>query len=147
MEKVILKVEGSQTDSSGETTNLQFVSEGQYYQKNGISYVLYNEAIAGGMDGTKTLLKINGDSIGVVRRGSVQQEQFFANGAQSISLYKTPYGAIDMSVRTKNINIDKGAISSSIHICYELAIGNKWQSDNELNIEITAADKKSKYLN
>ncbi|TCS77151.1 DUF1934 domain-containing protein [Pectinatus cerevisiiphilus] len=147
MEKVILRVEGSQTDSLGETTNLQFVSEGQFYHKDGMSYVLYNEVNSSGMEGTKTLLKITDDSIKLVRKGKVEHEQFFSSGAKSASRYKTPYGDVKISVHTKKLDINKGFISSSIHVSYEMAINDKWQSDNELHIEITAADKTSIYLN
>ncbi|MDQ0202417.1 DUF1934 domain-containing protein [Pectinatus haikarae] len=147
MERVILKVEGSQTDALGEITNLEFVSEGQCYHKNGMSYVLYDEVSSSGMQGTKTLLKIADDSIRLVRKGKIEHEQFFSSGLKSASRYKTPYGEIKISVHTKKLDIDKGFISSSIHVFYEMAIDGKWQSDNELHIEITAADKTSKYLN
>lgn len=147
MEKVILKVEGSQIDSLGETTNLEFISEGQYYYKNGMSYVLYDESPAGGMAGTKTLLKISDNSLQLIRRGSVEHEQLFAKGKDSISSYKTPYGDLSMSVHTESLDISKGFISSSIRVLYKMKIGEHWQTDNELHIEITAADKTSKYLN
>ncbi|WP_196592261.1 DUF1934 domain-containing protein [Pectinatus frisingensis] len=147
MEKVILKVEGTQTDLLGEKTSLEFLSEGQYYCKNGMSYVLYDESDSNGMEGTKTLLKIAGDSLRLVRRGTIENEQFFSNGVKSDSHYHTPYGDIKISVDTKQIDITMGSISSSIHVFYDVLIDGKWQSNNELHIEIVAADRQSRYLN
>lgn len=147
MEKVILKVAGSQTDALGETTNLEFTSEGQFYHKNGMSYILYEETSSSGMGRTKTLLKIAADSVGLVRKGDIEQEQLFSSGVKSASKYHTPYGDIEVSVHTKKIDIAKGSISSSVHLFYEMSVDDKWLSSNELHIEVTAADSESKYLN
>lgn len=147
MEKVILKVEGSQTDALGETTNIKFMSEGQYYYKDGTGYILYNEMDSRGMEGTKTLLKIADNTVRLVRKGKVAHEQFFSYGEKSDSNYRTPFGDIKITVYTKKLAIDKGLISSSIHIIYDMSIDDAWQSNNELHVEITAADKTSEYLN
>ncbi|WP_196594470.1 DUF1934 domain-containing protein [Pectinatus sottacetonis] len=147
MDKVILTVEGSQIDILGDTTSIEFIAEGQYCQKNGISYILYNETKSSGMEGTKTLLKIADNTVHLIRKGNISQQQFFSDGVKSDSQYQTPYGSMKIAVLTKKITIEKGTISSSVYINYDMLINGAWQSNNELHIEVTAADRKSEYLN
>lgn len=147
MDKVIVTVVGIQKDGLGEENRIELVSIGKHYYKNGVHYILYNDGEISGMDGTSTLLKISEKDVTLVRKGTIMQEQYFAEAVESASLYKTPYGNLNLSVLTHKLTISYGSISGNIDIVYGLSIDGKWQSDNEMHIEICAEQAKNSQMN
>lgn len=148
MDKVIVKVKGRQTDAVGEVSSVEMVAEGRHYFRNGKHYVLYNdEVMTGDSSSTETILKIAPDSLMLLRKGGINHEQFFALNKLSTSIYSTPYGKMQLEVKTDKINIEYGTVSGNIDVNYEMSINGKWQSKNELNIEVNVADEGVSRLN
>ncbi len=135
MEKVIVKVRGEQTGADGETNAIEVVAEGCHYEKNGMHYVLYDDHMAD--EPISTILRIEPDRLRLTRNGAVVQEQDFMNGVESTSEYRTPFGSLRMSVRTRNMEIAYGTVSGEIHVDYAMAVNGAWQSDNALHISIS----------
>ena len=147
MDKVIVKVKGQQTDAAGETSRIELIAEGRHYYRNGWHYVLYEDHMAEDVDDTSTILKIAPDTMVLLRNGSESQEQRFAAAQESTSVYRTPYGNLDLSVKTDRIAIVYGTVSGNIDVDYAMSINGKWQSRNELHIEISAAEEETSRLN
>ena len=147
MNKVIVTVVGRQKDAAGEENTIKMVAAGKHYCRNGKNYVQYEDHELSGTVATSTLLKIAGSSLTLLRRGAVTQEQHFAKGKESRSVYRTPYGELELSIRTETIDIVYGSISGNIDIAYALSINGQWQSDNELHIEICADQAEHNNLN
>lgn len=148
MDKVIVKVKGRQTDVVGEVSTVEMVAEGRHYFRNGKHYVLYNDNVMNASNvSTETILKIAPDSLLLLRKGGVCHEQFFAQDKVSSSLYKTPYGKMQLSVKTDKISIVYGNVSGNIEVDYALSINGQWQSRNELSIEVNIADGNTCRLN
>jgi len=147
MNKVIVTVVGRQKDAAGEENTIKMVAAGKHYYRNGQNYVLYEDHELSGATETSTLLKIAEDSLTLLRRGAVTQEQYFAKGKESRSAYSTPYGELELSIRTQDIDIVYGSISGNIDIVYALSINGQWQSDNELHIAICADQAENNNLN
>ena len=137
MNKVVVKVLGNQKDIYGEENKIEVVSVGKHYSKNDVHYVLYNDSENLGVDHTSTLLKIDKDNVTLIRKGKVEQTQFFKKLETSSSNYKTPFGNMRLTVLTKELDIAFGTVTGDIVIDYELAIDGQWQSENELRINIS----------
>ena len=63
-------------------------------------------------------------------------EQRFEKGREHTSIYRTPYGNIDLSVRTEALSVDYGEVAGRIDIRYGLWVNGAFQSQNRLHIEI-----------
>lgn len=135
MEKVIVKVRGEQTGADGETNAIEVVAEGRHYEKNGLHYVIYDDHMAD--EAISTMLEIEPHRLHLRRNGAVAQDQYFMNGMESTSEYRTPFGSMKLSVLTKNMEIAYGTVSGEIHVDYVMAVDGAWQSDNALHISIS----------
>ena len=138
MNKVVVKVSGNQKDINGEENKIEVVSVGKHYCKNDIHYILYNDSESLGVENTSTMLKIDRDNVTLIRKGKVEQTQYFKKLATSSSNYRTPFGNLKLTVLTKELDIAFGSATGDIAIDYELAIDGQWQSENELRINISA---------
>jgi uncharacterized beta-barrel protein YwiB (DUF1934 family) len=147
MDKVIVKVISRQMDAAGEVNHIEMMAEGRHYYRNGKHYILYDDRTLGDHEKTSTVLKIAADSLLLMRKGEVVHEQFFAQKQESSSVYHTPYGEMDMLVRTNKLEIVYGNVSGNIDVDYTLAINGVLQGNNELHIAVCAAASEKHKLN
>ena len=130
---VIVKVRGSWQDAQGQKDSVRTIAKGHHYFHRGKHYVIYeDDAVQDGKDGSEgsrvsTVLKIG---------GALEQEQRFEKGREHTSIYRTPYGNIDLSVRTEALSVDYGEVAGRIDIRYGLWVNGAFQSQNRLHIEI-----------
>ena len=103
--------------------------------KNGFK-AEYEETKLSGMEGTKTTMIINKDSFELMRCGSTETHMIFDRNNQSMSLYKTPYGNMTVTIDTKQLKIDVDEDGGNIHIVYTLLIECQQKIETDLNVDI-----------
>ena len=141
MREVVVSVTGIQQDQAGEENRQELVAAGRYYQKNNIDYIRYAESAASGLAGTQTILKISGQQLTLLRMGKVEQKLVFQLDKVSDSLYRTPLGDFNLSVKTNELVLQLSEGCGQIQITYELIIDGQWQSMNQLVIVIQEEQK------
>lgn len=103
--------------------------------KNGFK-VEYEETKLSGMEGTKTTMFIRKNSFQLMRRGSTETKMLFDKSNQSMSLYKTLYGNMAITIDTKHIKIDVDENGGDIHIIYTLLIEDQQRIETDLKVNI-----------
>jgi uncharacterized beta-barrel protein YwiB (DUF1934 family) len=136
MDTVVVSVIGIQRDQIGEENRLELITVGRHYQKNNIDYIRYEESAVSGLEGTTTTLKISDRRLLLLRSGKVQQRLVFQQDAVSDSLYRTPLGNFNLSVKTNKFTVELSKGLGKIQVAYELLLDGQWQSANQLVIEI-----------
>ena len=136
MQKVLVKVVGTQTDDDGEESRIELVSVGTRHEKNGVSYISYRESELTGLEGTTTVLKLYPDHLVLLRMGAVEQKQEFYAGQKRYSTYVTPFGNMKMGIFTRELAIQDGGESATVTVSYDLEINDRWQSFNTLSVNI-----------
>lgn len=125
----------SQVDMDGQKSDMEFFVEGNYTTKGQTKYLTYKESEISGMDGTTTTIKIDSDSLSIIRFGSITSKLEFKQGEVTKSIYSTPYGRFDISIDTKllEINIHEDG-KSTIKLSYILDTGAEQIMTNEMSI-------------
>ncbi len=138
MEEVILKVIGLQTSANGEKDDMEFVTEGKFYNKNGAVYIVYKETDLLGIDGSVTTIKIRDNIVKMQRYGPVRNEMTFEKGEKIEGEYETPFGTMPMEILTNIIDnkIESVVGKRYISIEYDLSIKGLTESQNQLTVEI-----------
>ena len=140
MKDIMLKIIGKQLSSDAEEVQLEFVTEGQFYEEDKSFYLIYEESAFSGMPGCKTKLELTGDQIKMSRLGKgvdTDTEIAFEKGKRHTGFFETPFGAVEMEVLTNDIvnnltNDGRGSVKIDYHICLKgLSEGR-----NRLNIEV-----------
>lgn len=140
MEKVIVKVRGEQTDMGGEKSRIEMVAEGRHYCRDGKHIILYEDNVMDNGGRISTVLKIAPDSVELLRSGAVTQAQRFDARETSVSQYRTPYGNLELAVRTEAVNVVYGTVSGQVDVCYALSVNGQAETRNELHIEISVTE-------
>lgn len=135
---VMFRIVGTQMNRGEKDEQIEFITEGKYYEKNNAIYLIYKETEVLGIEGSVTTLKIKDDKVNMKRYGSVGNEMCFEKGKRVTGEYETPFGNMPMELLTNSVenSIDRDTIKGYIHIDYDLSIRGLTDSRNKLNVEI-----------
>jgi uncharacterized beta-barrel protein YwiB (DUF1934 family) len=112
------------------------VTPGDFYKIEDGFKAQYDETKLSGMEGTKTTIVIREDSFDLIREGTTETRMEFKNNEKTVSLYKTPYGVLDISIDTRKLDINVSEEGGTINTMYILEIGNQPALKTNLTIDI-----------
>jgi uncharacterized beta-barrel protein YwiB (DUF1934 family) len=112
------------------------VTPGDFYETEDGFKVEYEETKLSGMEGTKTIIIIRPDSFELIREGTTETRMEFKNNKRTVSLYKTPYGIMDINIDTKKLDIDVSKDGGTVSTMYILEIGDQPALKTNLTIDI-----------
>ena len=141
MKEIMLKIVGRQIAGDDTEDQMEFVTEGRMYERNGATYLVYEESEFSGFPGCKTSLRLKGDAIRMKRIGEAAgygAEIEFKKGKRFISRYQTPYGMFDMEVLTHKVETNMGEDGSgTVDIEYQISLEGVVEGRNALRIEFS----------
>ena len=137
MKRVLVSVFSIQRDMDGKAVKSELVSAGKYYEKHGARYFVYKESEITGMEGVTTVIKLQTDgTLILLRLGKIRQKQEYAVGKVKKSLYETPFGDIEVSMKTYEIKVDMVDGIGRIYLAYDVLLGELTSTYNQLFMEI-----------
>ena len=110
---------------------IEVVSTGEYG-----FLVSYEETELSGMEGTTTYLKIFDEKLILQRKGSTIAELEFQKGNNNVSLYDTPYGTLELRVKTNDTIIKINDNGGKIKVDYDIALSGQKPYKTILDVEI-----------
>lgn len=131
--KAIISVSSRQI---GDDEDIEVVTPGIFYNEDGDFCAEYAETEISGMEGTTTTLKINPEKFSLIRSGSTNAKMDFDKKTDSVSMYNTPYGTLELRIETKKLDISVGEKGGDIYIKYLLSVLGQEPLDTTLKINI-----------
>lgn len=135
-----MRIVGSSIYDGVEENQVELVTEGKLYKRGGVIYLTYDESEFSGMEGCKTRLILDGDTICMTRKGTdvgINTEIHFQKGQRHSGYYDTPYGPIEMEVLTNELFSDvTGEEGGSIEIDYHISLKGLSEGRSRLNIQV-----------
>lgn len=140
MKDITLKITSKQNMGDHEEEQMEFVTDGKFYTRNGAGYIVYDETEMSGLMGCKTVIKLKDQSVKMKRDGEVgfNTELQFEEGKRYSSIYETPYGAIGLEVFTKEVanNLDMEKGEGIIDVLYQISIEGVAEGENRITIKV-----------
>lgn len=135
---VLLTIQGLQFAAEEGSENLETVTRADYYNKNNMHYVMYEEAIEGFPDVIRSLIKFDGDGMSLTKKGPVNAHLVFEENKKNITNYQTPYGDIFVGIDTKQISMQESEDRIRVEIDYELEVNYEHLADCIIRMDISA---------
>lgn len=137
MKPVLVKVQSIQRDSNGDELKLELTSEGKFYVKDQTQYIVYEESELTELDGVTTVIKVLPDqSVLLLRMGKMHQRQEYRKGKTSKSLYETPVGTLDVTMKTYECDIDLDDGIGTIRLGYDVELAGMGANYTQLTITV-----------
>ena len=93
---------------------------GEQFQKGNTTYLRYDEEHELGF--VKTTVKIAPKEVMIMRSGAVTMKQRFIKGQKTMTDYATPFGKLQLEIKTNSLTIDKAELEDKLVIIYDLQI-------------------------
>ena len=138
--RVQIRVHGRQRDEDGDVRESRTQAVARHDAKGGKHFFRYEDRAQLEGHVVPTILKLGTDALTLIRREPLAQQLEFFPQEERTSMYRTPYGTLALSVRTKSFfSACRADGTGRIELAYDLFIEGQFQSSNELTIEITNA--------
>jgi len=144
---IILTIKGLQFTGEMNEEQLEVVTSGRYYEKDGKHYIKYDEVMEG-IDGTvKNLIKINENGIEVTKRGQLTNvHMVFEENKKNMTYYDTPYGNLLIGIAATNFNVNTQQDRIDIQVDYALEINYEYLVDCTIQMNIISKNNRQAQL-
>ena len=137
---VIISIIGRQAYEGAEDDEIELVTEGVLKKQNGGYCLSYTESELTGLNGTKTVFDIVGDTITMTRTGDIRSQMVFQKGRKLYSVYDTPYGALTIGIQADRVKADICDYCGVIDISYTIEVDHAMTGESSLSIKVRKND-------
>ena len=137
---VLLSIRGLQFEGENDANDLETITAAQYYKKNDSHYVIYEEATEGFRETTKNIIKWNGNTLELTKRGLINVHMIFEEKKNNMTDYRTPYGSILIGIDTKQIQMTEEEDEVTVCVDYALSINYEHLADCKININVRSKE-------
>lgn len=138
--EVLLSIRGLQFEGANDANDLETITAAEYYKKNDSHYVIYEEATEGFQDTTKNIIKWNGETLELTKRGLVNVHMIFEEKKKNMTDYRTPFGSILIGIDTKQIQVAESEEQISVDVDYVLGVNYEYLADCKISMHVRAKE-------
>lgn len=128
----MLKFQSENGYTQGTSDKVEFVTQGDLFEKNGKYYLKYTEMMNKDEEPFKTTMKIENNKVTILRYGEVNTQMVLETGKKNVNYYETPYGALLVGVTADTMSLDIGEHKGCIKLNYDVEINNELSSRNNI---------------
>lgn len=132
---VLVSISGAHT-IDGESGDIEVITAGTYYFKNGRHYVIYDESIDGVEGSIRNTIKIGQGSVDVIKSGGARSHMVFEKERTNMSCYATPFGQMTVGVCTNSILVDETEDKLRVDVKYTLDVNYEQMSHCRLTMDV-----------
>lgn len=137
---VLVSMNGLQT-VEGTNDTVEFITVGEYYNKNGKHYIVYEDIDEDNGQKTKNMIKVSSESIEVKKKGYINAHMLFEKDKTKKSHYSTPFGDLIVEINANDIEIMEEEKKIEIRVGYALLINAQPTSNCEIHISVRELEK------
>lgn len=144
--EVLITISGSQF-ADGDSDEIQMITTGDYFLKNGNHYILYDEVLEGKHDIVKNTIKIRPEGLDIIKRGSSNVHMVFEKDRKNLSCYATPFGEMMIGINTNDICIAEEEDRLNVRVAYSLDINYQHVSECSIVLDVHSKNTADLHLN
>ena len=119
-----------------EDMDVEMVTRGDYYHRNGKHYILYDEVMEGFEGTVRNVIKVSPESVDIIKQGAASARMQFEKNKKNLSCYTTPLGDLMIGIQANRISIDEGQDHLKINVEYSLDINYQHASDCNISVSV-----------
>ena len=127
-QNVLISITGVQMTDDG-PQEVEMITTGDYFGKDGRHYVLYEEMTDDGSG-------IQPDSMSILKKGEASTRMVFEKNKKNLSCYVTPFGQMMIGIHTGNVQVREEEDLLKVDVDYSLDINYEHVSDCNITLEV-----------
>lgn len=144
---VLISISGIQfSEGANELAPMETVVAGEYYQKNGAHFLMYDEIVEEWGQPIHNFIKIRGGSVEIRRRGLLNTHMVFEQDKKSMTSYRLPFGEMKFGISTTGVKVEEESEWLTALVNYALDIDGKFFADCEVHIDVRQKEAAAELL-
>lgn len=139
-EDVLVSVKGLHMMEESEENEIETISAGRYYNRNGKHYILYEEAIEGTQELVQSCIKLQNGRMEVKKKGPLQSQMIFERDKKNTSWYYTPYGNMMAGIEVTDMKVRETDDLIEVNVDYSLEMNYEHMADCCIQVKVMAKD-------
>lgn len=141
-DEILVSVKGFHTQGIGEEEDeIEVLSAGKYYLKNGKHYILFDETDAEDGSITKNRIILEDGRMVLQKRGILNTRLVFEKNSKSQNDYHTPAGRMIAGIEVTKLDIRQ--MEELLEVCVEYALEFNYEKVADCRIQIKVMPKDS----
>lgn len=136
--EVMLTIKGIQKYPGEEPLETVTEAGAEFFLRGQSRYVMFEEIQEGFTESVKSMLKIKNNCVELTKKGLIQSHMIFEPKALYMTEYKTPFGGMQLGVRTKELRVLESEDVIRIDIKYMLESEEQVMADCSIQMTIKA---------
>lgn len=132
---VLITIRGVHT-LDHEDNDVEMIVRGDYYQKNGKHYILYEEILEGAEERVKNVIKISPSSMDIIKKCVTNSRMLFEKNKKNLSCYSTPVGNLVIGIQANHFYVEEQENSIKVNVDYSLDINYEHMSDCRICVDV-----------
>lgn len=138
--EVLISISGIQM-SGEEEDDIEMVTIGDYYRKNGKHYIIYDEIPEGETEVIKNTIKVGPDVMDIIKKGSVSTHMTFKKNERNSTCYATTMGDLMIGICTNQVQVEEN--DDLLRVAVEYSLDINYEHVSECNIMLSVQPKGS----
>lgn len=140
--EVLVKISGLHTmDEEQGNDQVEMITAGDYFLKNGKHYVIYEERLEGFDENVRNTVKITDNKMEIRKQGAAMAHMIFEKDKKNLTRYATPMGEMIVEVTTNEIEMKEDEDRLNVCVNYALDINYEHVSDCKIIMDICSKEK------
>lgn len=136
-DNVIISIKGTQFSAEGGPDEMELVTAGVLNREGEDRYTIsYEESELTGLEGTTTVVQVDGPRVTLMREGSINSQMVFEEGQRHLSMYETPYGSLSVGILTRRMRSTLGESGGDLEIDYSIEIDHLLAGQNLFRMNV-----------
>lgn len=137
---VLVKISGLHAMEQ-DNDQIEVITAGDYFLKNGKHYVVYEEAVEGFEENVRNTVKISENKMEIRKQGAAMAQMIFEKDKKNLTRYVTPLGEMLVEITTNQIDMEEEEDSLKVCVNYALDINYQHVSDCKILLNISSREK------
>lgn len=133
---VMISVRGLQVMGEDGEDSVETVQQGEYYQKNGTHFLIYDEYLEGFREPVKNVLRYKPNELSLTKRGLLNVQMLFETGKKNLASYRTPFGTMMIGMDTSRVEGRFEEHAFFLDVEYTLENNYQYLADCHISIEV-----------
>ncbi len=138
--EVLIRISGLQMMDQDDDT-IEVITAGDYFQKNGKHYIIYDEVLEGFEGNTRNTIKIAPGTLDVRKHGVANAHMLFEQDKKSTTRYATPLGEMLIGINTNQVTLEEAEDTLKVKVDYSLDINYEHVSNCNITLNVCSKHK------
>lgn len=136
----MISIRGIQFEEGLDGEKIESIQKGEYYNRNDMHYILFEEIVEGMDDPVKSMIKFKEGEMHLNKKGPINVTMDFLEDKKTLTDYRTPFGSLVIGLEAKKVNFEEEEKRILLDVDYTLEVNYEPLANCKIRVDIRSMD-------